>query len=358
MPKRVFALTGVIALGVLAVTVATAGCSWTELITEVIHDGGTADGRPTKNPGDDEEADNLVEERTVGTPCSTSKDCVTEGSVGDNFCSSDGALKSGYLSTPVCISACKVPSLPAGGIVGSHYYCDGDVGVCVGSEGAEGVCLGKCKFTSTSIVEPCAGNNTCTGLHAVISNPSYAIGFCGPGCSEDEDCKGTSGLKCNKDTGACLPTLPEPDTKGPGQACKEPASSSEKPECSRCSVVGGTGPTKDNGFCTRLCTTVAAFDEPDAGAEGADAAAPVPDACDAWLTGWRCTAGLATKTTFNGTVYRMFTGQPPGIRGECRRPCSKTEDCADLAAATGANVECREYAGPGGKPASFCSMAP
>jgi len=353
-----FAITCVLIVGAFGGTVAAAGCSSTELITEIILDGGIP-GPPSNDPGD---ADNRLEERTVGTQCSTSEDCVPEGSLGDNFCSSSGRLANGdFLSAPVCISTCTVPPpSSAQNWIGkriAEYSCDGNAGICFGSPGAQGLCLGKCKFDSAAITEPCAGNNRCTLLLQAVSSPSYGIGYCGPGCSADEDCKGTSGQKCNKDTGACVTTLPEPNTKGPGEACKNPASSDEKAEC-QCSVVGGTGPTKDLGFCTRKCTTVAAFDDPDAGAEGVDASAPVPDACDAWLKGWRCTAALPTTATVNGTVYKHFTGQPRGITGECRRPCSTTEDCADLAAATGANVECREYAGPGGKPARFCSMAP
>ncbi len=358
MSNRLFAITIGVALGTLVSMLGAAGCSSTELVTKVIGDGGGAG--PTRDAGDDEEASGLPEERTVGMPCSTDNDCVTEGSVGDNFCSSGDRLAGvdsvgASLSTPVCISACTVPDdTPSNN---SSLYCDGQVGLCVGSPGAQGVCLGLCRFDSYRITHPCAGNNRCTTEYGFISRPSYGIGYCGPGCSVDEDCKGTSGQKCEKDTGACVTTLPEPNTKGPGTACKKPASSSEKAEC-LCSVVGGTGATKDNGFCTRRCTTVAAFDEPDAGAEELDGAAPVPDACDAWLKGWRCTAGLETTATANGTVYTFFTGQPPGITGECRRPCSTTEDCADLAAATGANVECKEFAGPGRKNASFCSMVP
>ena len=323
--------------------VAAAGCSSTELVTKVIGDGGTAGAGPTRDAGDDEEASSLPEERTVGMPCSTDEECVTKGSIGDNYCSA-GKLN---LSTPVCISACTVPSNRTGAN-SDELYCDDGAGLCVGSPGAEGVCLGVCRFDSWRINIPCAGNNRCTLDYPFFSDPSYGIGHCTGGCSVDEDCRGTSGQRCDKDTGACVTTLPEPNTKGPGEACKAPASSSEKAEC-RCSVVGGTGPTKDNGFCTRLCTTVAAFDEPDAGAEGPDAAAPVPDACDAWLKGWRCTALLETS---------IFKGQPPGITGECRRPCTKTEDCADLAAATGANVACMEFAWRYGKPAGFCQMVP
>ncbi len=357
MSNRPFAIASVVALGALAAMVAAAGCSSTELVTKVIGDGGTAGAGPTRDAGNDDEARSLPEERTVGTPCSTDEECVSKGSVGDNFCSS-GKLQGGdLLSTPVCVSACTVPSEDDIRINNSSLYCDGEVGRCVGSPGAQGVCFGACRFDSYRITHPCAGNNRCTVQYQFLSLPSYGIGYCGPGCSVDEDCKGTTGQRCDKDTGACVTTLPEPNTKGPGQACKKPASSSEKAEC-LCSVVGGTGPTKDNGFCTRRCTTVAAFDEPDAGAEEVDGAAPVPDACDAWLEGWRCTAGLETTATANGTVYTLFTGQPPGITGECRRPCSTTEDCADLAAATGANVECKEFAGPGRKNASFCSMAP
>jgi len=362
MTSRHFDVTSVVAVGALAAIVAVAGCSSTELVTKVIGDGGTHDGGAAREAGDDEEASRLPEERTVGKPCSTSKDCAIDGSVGDNYCSADKRDgvddPSATLSTPVCVSACTVPSEDDARINSQSLYCDDQVGLCVGSPGSQGVCVGVCRFDSYRINIACAGNNRCTPEYVFASAPSYGIGYCAGGCSDDEDCKGPSGQKCDKDTGACVTTLPEPDTKGPGEACKKPASSTEKAEC-LCSVVGGTGATKDNGFCTRRCTTVAAFDEPDAGAEEVDGAAPVPDACDAWLKGWRCTAGLPTQgTAANGSVYELFTGQPPGLTGECRRPCSTTEDCADLAAATGANVECREFAWRYGKPARFCSMAP
>lgn len=335
MVKKLFALASITTLTGLVAATGAAGCTTTEVV-EQSDDAGTGEGGkgPKKNPNpiddDDDDGDDDDEEipsKTVGKECSNDDECVPEGTDSINFCSKGNFHSEGgddLYGTPVCVGLCAPAANPK---TVADYLCDGEQGLCIPAGGGQGLCLGLCAFDATKVIDACAGNNKCTPGLSVQSEKGeiFGLGYCWGACTQDSDCKGTAGQKCQAELGTCVAEKHHVAFKKDiGEVCDR----TKVDECA-CRAVGGTGPDKDVGFCTHTCLTGAAGDT----------------LCGSKKAGWKCSAGLAASGDF------AFTGQPDDILGECMQPCSDDTDCADLAAETELDVACADYAG--GK---FCDV--
>lgn len=338
MVKKLFALASVSALTGLVAAVGASGCT-TETVETTAGDGdagvtkeaGTKD-RTTPDPVDEKDAETEVSpSKTTGKECQSLTDCHVDGTDNGNVCTKGLFTDGDLLGTPVCVGQC-VPAENAKTV--KDLLCDGETGVCLGQDG-QGTCFGRCEYDSTTLAVPCAGNNKCTPAYGLTKQDGMGaiLGFCFAACAADADCKGTSGQKCQKETGLCLNEAAyKTYSKAVGEACKAD-------ECN-CNTVGGEGPDKDKGYCGHVCVTGAAGDE----------------ACDALAGGWKCTVGLSRKSSDGKDA---FTGQPDDVVGVCAQPCETVDDCAGLATATGlaggekgaGTFECVEFSN--GK---FCSL--
>src|SRR5262249_37941017 len=153
-----------------------------------------------------------------------------------------------------------------------------------------------CSHDSSKLIDGCTGSSKCASTYFFRNddNAVVGLGFCGPGCTRDEDCTGTAGQKCQKETGVCLNAV-ETYAKSVGQSCSDTLLEAE---CN-CKVDGSS----TAGFCTHVCTT-----------------GSVGDAlCNAAAAGWKCTAELEAKDNKGNLA---FTGEPEGLLGECRPSCA------------------------------------
>jgi hypothetical protein len=334
MMKKMFALASVTALVGLVSAVASAGCSSTSTVEGGLDatpgiEGGTGrrDGAADSGSGDgsvlEEDAAAAPEEGTVGKICDTTADCNVADSKNDNDCTK-GAFKDGDLfSTPVCIQGSC--SQGAAKTV-ADILCDDQAGLCLltSSGSKTGICFPACQFDATKVSAACEGNNKCQFTFTLTDNAGKytGLGYCFGACQADTDCKGTAGQKCQVETGLCVNADALVTTgKALGSGCT-------KTECESCNTVGGNGPDKDKGICTRQCITGAAGDA----------------ACNASVTGWKCTAKLEAKDDKGAVV---FASQPDDIGGECAMPCTTVgvdAACTALQTATGTPMSCMEFA--------------
>jgi len=343
MVKKLFALASVTALAGMVSAVGVAGCS--ETVTEVqpsdagsdVKDSGKKEtGGPSDDDSDDDEE--IPPSKTTGKECSTTTDCEVEGTENGNMCSKGlfGA-KGGndVFGTPVCIGACT-PNENATQL--ADLLCDGETGVCLGSNG-QGTCFPACQYDSTTIAVGCAGNNKCAGAYFLNKQEGGGamLGICYGACTADADCKGSAGQKCQTELGICVKEAEHVTFE---KAIAEGCDGAADPQQCNCATVPGEGKDSDKGYCTSTCITGAAGDA----------------ACGALKAGWKCTASLPKKDT-DGKDF--FTAQPDDVLGTCAQPCEADDDCADLGTAAGVTgaakgdgkIECAEFGN--GK---FCSL--
>jgi hypothetical protein len=277
-------------------------------------DGGTKnpskDGATTQsdsstfNPGD--------EEKTVGKLCKSDADCEVPNSAGDNVCSLGFFVIGDLYGDAVCVSQCK----RGPGQSFADILCDGDdqgaPGICSASNPGEmGVCFPSCEFNSSTIATNCQGANKCTPSYFGTSQQGevFSLGICLGNCTQDLDCKGTPGSKCQKELGLCTTSSKYVTyTKVTGQACN-----GTSPTDCNCNTVGGTGVNANRGYCSHTCLTGSAGDA----------------VCNSKVAGWRCSAGLPSVFTDGKPA---FNAQPAGILGSCAKPCVSDGDCTALAA--------------------------
>jgi hypothetical protein len=258
-------------------------------------------------------------ERCHSKLCKTNADCECHGSLTDNVCSIGFFPEGDRYGDPICVSRCKRGT----GASFADILCDGDrqgaPGVCdAPAPGTEGACLPLCELSATKIETECQGSNKCASAYFGTTNTGevFSLGTCVGACKVDGDCKGTPGSKCQVETGLCVNAASFVTyAKTPGEACDAAASFAE---CN-CLAVGGTGASKDRGYCSRFCLTGAAGNT----------------LCDAAVAGWKCSAALPTVFTDGKPA---FSGQPDGVVGACMRPCTIDADCDALAATIGGGV--------------------
>lgn len=332
--KKVFALASVTVLSGLVSAVTAVGCSSTTEVTVDDTDGGK-DATPDRAKTDAPVEEKLPEEKTVGKLCKTDQECEVAGSVGDNVCSIGFFTIGDLYGDPVCVSPCT----RGPGQTFADILCDGDdaqtsPGVCLADNpGDMGPCLPACEFGSTKIDTPCQGANKCGAAYfgTIQSGEAFSLGICLGACTADTDCKGSTGQKCQVETGLCVATknfVTYSLAVGAG-GCK----GADTPDKCNCNTVGGTGANKDAGYCTHHCITGAAGDTK----------------CGGLKAGWKCSAGLPKE--FTNPTKPAFTGQPDGILGTCALPCTQDTDCAPIAAAintggtTGVTAKCEDTAG-------------
>lgn len=342
MIKKMFALASVTALVGLVSSMGAAGCSSDSAGGDA--DAGTdAPVDAKKKDTSDEDAAVLAEEGTVGKECKTTTDCNVAGKKNDNVCTTSLSAQAGgdLYGSPVCIQqACKQGTSDTF----ADLFCDDGAGLCVTSgTSLSGVCLPACGFDSATVTAKCNGGNKCLFEYygTTSAMKTVGVGYCEAACVTDGDCKGSSGQKCQTETGFCkdadkLTKFP----KIPGEACNATATTAE---CGFCIAVGGTGANKDKGVCTKACITGAAGNAV-CGAAGDGGA--TGDGGTGDTTGWTCTAQMPLKDDKGAAA---FTGQPDDLKGICAKPCSDVDGgsaaCADLATATGTPMKCKEFAG-------------
>jgi hypothetical protein len=335
-----FALASVTALTGLVATVAAAGCSST---TTVADNGDTGVITPTKEAGpphpmleggpeDDGSMPGQTEEKTVGKPCASTADCKVAGSVNDNACSKGGFVDGDLLGTPVCIQpSCTQGS---GGTIGD-LLCDDQTGLCLPTGGSDtmGICLPFCSFDSTTVSDKCEGGNKCNIAYLgtdTMTMKASAIGFCFGACTQDTDCMGTTGQKCQVEDGLCVNADKLVTYTAVGTACTRPAAGAAS-TCN-CNVVGnhadgGISADADKGYCTHSCITGTAGDA----------------VCNTAKATWKCTAKLPTV---DDMAKPLFNAQPADVSGTCAQPCTMDTDCTALATASNLTglVKCKTYA--------------
>lgn len=341
MIKKMFALASVTALVGLVSSMGAAGCSSDSSggDADAATDTGLPDVKKPKEAGAEEDAAGPPEEGTVGKECKADTDCNVAGAKNDNICTLGAAADGDLYGSPVCIQlACK----QGGGGTFADLFCDDGAGLCVTSGSTlNGVCLPACGFDSASVTSKCNGGNKCLFEYYGTTSEMkvVGVGYCEASCVTDADCKGTAGQKCQTETGTCknadkITTYP----RIPGEACNASAST---PECF-CIPVGGTGVNKDKGVCTKSCITGAGGNAV-CGAAGDGGA--TGDGGTGDTAGWTCTAQMPLKDDMG---VAAFTGQPDELKGICAKPCLDVDAdvaCADLAAATGTPMKCKEFAG-------------
>lgn len=329
MSKKFFVLATLTVVSSTFAVIGVSGCSSSDEnpSTAPTSDGGagSADAKLDRNtPDTSTGTTSTIEEATVGAECKNNDDCAVTGTTNDNICSI-GAFDIGDMyGSPVCIQPrCTIGSSGAF----EDILCDGKAGLCLPSAAgsASGTCLPLCIYTSTQISQACKGSNKCQKAYNAQAGggAAAAIGFCSGACSEDADCKGTPGQKCQAETGQCVNAASYvPSTKKVGESCSS--------NTTDCSCDTNTDATK--GYCGHTCTTGASGNATCAKAAGDD-------------DNWKCTARLPTTMTSGGKSTPGFTAQPDNVLGGCALACPNGDsDCAALSASTGVTLGCTEYA--------------
>jgi len=251
--------------------------------------------------GNPDGGSSVLDDDTVGNTCTNDADCEKNAATGgeeDKFCSNGGFTSGSLAPTPVCAGICRFDTTRPTAI----QDCDKARGLCLQASGAQGVCLPACEWEEGSPVQGCQGNNKCEvygfGKNAQ-TNKAIGVGICLGGCTSDAQCNLTPGEKCQVASGLCVKAADHKavqDTTPPGTACS--GRTNPTPAC-LCAA-----PASGPGICIRACVT---------GANGN--VGTNPGQCP---TGTICTADLP-KTTSAGA---LFTAQPDGIQGTCRKTCT------------------------------------
>lgn len=337
MMKKFFALASMTAVAGVIAAGAMVGCSSSDDAAPGPSDdaGTTSDAKTTDAKADRNVVDNDAapppEEENVGTPCTADSDCEVADSAGDNLCSkgflSAGGAAYDIFPTPVCVSGCG----PINKEDINTYFCDGNAGVCF-DFGVE-VCVGGCQFTADAITTDCQGANNKCQPYLFGNDPTtkapMILGACIGACTQDSDCKGTPGQKCQKEQGVCLDATLWSDYTGSvqGTACTKNADAAA--DTCLCATLGGSGANKDKGYCYSQCVT---------GATGQ---------CG---PNWTCSSHIPTTLELDdGGIEPWMTKVPTGVIGSCSFPCTTVADCNGdgkpfEGMAEGTEVACSEYA--------------